>query len=73
MPTEFTPNVEYFIYVNTEISQGVNNLFDEVEEIGQISNVNAREYGAKVFLCSKPNRPFNEFWQEVLDYVSENE
>lgn len=73
MPTKFTPNVEYFIYINTEISRGVNALFDEVEVIGQVSNVNAREYGATVFLCSKPNRPFNEFWQEVLDYVSENE
>ena len=72
IPDNFQPDLETFIYVNDNLGTDVEELFDEIILVGQIKEPLAREFGTKVYLCKKPNRSFNEFWQEVLARVTEN-
>lgn len=69
-PTEFTPDIKYFIYINDEMGDDVKNLFDDIKIIGSITNPNAREYGTTVYLCTQPKSSFNTFWQSVLNRVN---
>lgn len=68
LPRSFDPDIEYAIYINYENEMGddVKDLFSDIKFIGQISNIHAREYGTSVWLCSHPNRSFNEFWSERM-------
>lgn len=68
----FDPDIEYFIYINDELGEDVADLFQKIELIGQISNIHAREYGTKVYLCSQPRTSFNSFWKQVLERVNGN-
>ena len=68
-PTAFDPEVEYLIYINDELGENVADFFVDIQIVGQISNVNAREYGTTVYLCSKPIGSFNKFYKEVLESV----
>lgn len=68
----FDPDIEYLIYINDELGEDVEALFRDVEFVGQISNIHAREYGTQVYLCSNPKRSFNSFWKEVLRRVDGN-
>ncbi|MBT8263259.1 MAG: glycosyltransferase family 39 protein [Bacteroidia bacterium] len=69
IPKQFDPDIEYLVYINDEMGENVRNLFAEIEEIGSISNMNAREYGTTVYLCSKPRSSFNSFWAEIVEQV----
>jgi hypothetical protein len=69
-PKAYGPNIEYMIYINDEIGDDVRAAFENVELMGSISNVNAREYGTRVYLCSKPKIPFNELWQQARKRVT---
>ncbi len=66
----FDPDIEYFIYINDELGEDVAALFQSIELVGQVSNSHAREYGTKVYLCSKPKSSFNDFWEQVLKRVN---
>ena len=66
IPRSFEPDIEYAVYINYEMGEDVKALFSQIEFIGMISNIHAREYGTSVWLCSKPTRSFNEFWMERL-------
>ncbi len=68
----FDPDIEYFIYINDELGEDVEALFQNIELVGQISNIHAREYGTRVYLCSNPKTSFNDFWSEVLERVDGN-
>ncbi len=66
VPTSFDEPIEYFIYINNELGDEVKELFAYIEVVGSISNINAREYGTTVYLCSKPRMDLYEFWKKVL-------
>lgn len=68
----FVPDIEHFIYINDELGEDVADLFQHIELVGQISNIHAREYGTKVYLCSRPKTSFNIFWKQVLERVNGN-
>jgi hypothetical protein len=70
-PAQFEQDPEYFIYINDELGDDVENLFEEIMVVGQISNRNAREYGTTVYLCSRPRSSFNAFWKDVLSRVED--
>lgn len=69
VPRKFKHDIESFIYINDELGEDVNELFEEIEIVGQISNPYAREYGTTVYLCTKPKYKFSEFWDSVLGRV----
>lgn len=66
-PDQFEPPIEYMIYINDEMGDDVGAAFEKIEVAGQISNVNAREYGTNVYVCSKPRLPFIELWQRARE------
>jgi hypothetical protein len=55
-----------FIYINNELGKDVGLLFEDIQEIGRITNPLAREYGTQVYLCKKPRISFNQFFHERL-------
>lgn len=66
VPQQFSPDIEYFIYVNDEMGDDVKNAFNNIEVIGSITNPHAREFGTKVYYCTEPVISFNELWKSVL-------
>ncbi len=67
------PNtVVNLVYINDELGEDVEALFESIEIAGSIQNPLARERGTSVYLCQKPRSSFKEFWegrvQEVKDY-----
>ena len=66
IPKEFNVEVTEFIYINNELGTDVSNLFEEVQEVGRITNALAIEYDAKVYLCKNPRSSFNQFWSERI-------
>lgn len=70
IPTKLEIEVESFIYINDELGQDINDLFQDIKIIGQISNPDAREYGTTVYLCTKPKYKFSQFWNSVLEGIS---
>ncbi|MEL7120941.1 MAG: glycosyltransferase family 39 protein [Bacteroidota bacterium] len=71
VPKKFDEEIEHLIYINDNLGEDVEALFDEVKEVGRLENIHAREYGTRIYLLSKPNRPVSEFWDEVLERVFE--
>ena len=39
-------------------------MFANIRLIGKITDPDAREYGAAVYLCEEPVTSFNDFWRE---------
>jgi hypothetical protein len=65
-PEKFEPDITSFIYINHELGQDVKWLFRKIYIVGSITNPDAREYGATVYLCEDPVCSFNEFWKERI-------
>ncbi len=65
-PLSFDPDIETLIYINDELGEDVSELFESIEIQGQITDVDAREYGTTVYLCQKPKYSFNKFWESVM-------
>ncbi len=70
IPEKFNPDIEYFIYINDELGDDVNELFQNVKVVGSISNEHAREFGTTVYLCSRPVSSFNSLWKDVIENLS---
>lgn len=66
-PQQFQPDIEYLIYINDELGEDVRTHFRDIQVVGRISNIHAREYGTIVYLCSKPVRSFNQLWHAALE------
>lgn len=66
IPRKFEQKITGVIYINDELGEDVKELFSDIIEVGRITNPYAREYGTRVYLCSKPLRSFNEFYYEIL-------
>ncbi len=69
-PPQFDPEIKYVVFINDDMWDGIGSLFADKKVFGQISNINAREYGTKVYILKKPNSSFNEYWKAVLIEVS---
>ncbi len=65
-PKKFDNEITEFIYINDELGDDINNLFEDVREIGKIKNNMAIEYNVQVYLCKKPRSSFNKFWSERI-------
>jgi len=72
IPKEFNPDISSFIYINHELGKDVAEMFGKITLVGQISDPNARELGAKVYLCQEPVSSFNEFWKSRLKRLNES-
>ena len=66
VPDSFDPDIRNFIYVNDNLGGDIEDLFEDIVEVGRVENPLAREYQTQVYLCRQPRRPFNDFWGEVL-------
>lgn len=60
-PDLLGPEIREFIYVNDELGEDVQRGFADIREIGRIQNVNAREYGTRVYLCRQPRGDVRAF------------
>jgi len=63
-PREFPVEIKSLVYINHTLGDDVKELFADIRLIGKISDPDAREYGAAVYLCEEPVTSFNEFWKE---------
>ncbi|MCK9412353.1 MAG: glycosyltransferase family 39 protein [Prolixibacteraceae bacterium] len=63
IPKTFDHEITQFIYINNELGKDVESLFQDIQEIGRITNPLAREFGTRVYLCQKPRTSFNQFWK----------
>lgn len=67
LPAQFNPDVKSIVYINNEPpGEDVKALFRKIYLVGSVSNKDAREYGATVYLCEDPVQSFNKFWTERL-------
>jgi len=62
-PKTFDHEITQFIYINNELGKDVESLFQDIQEVGRITNPLAREFGTRVYLCQKPRTSFNQFWK----------
>lgn len=63
-PHEFPVEIKSLVYINHSLGEDVEELFASIRLIGRITEPDAREYGAAVYLCEKPVTSFNDFWRE---------
>ena len=69
-PERIDPSISDFIYVNDQMGEDVQHLFNKITVIGAVENQYAREQGTTVWLCQEPRTPFNEFWEDRLQQVT---
>jgi len=65
-PKTFDHEITQFIYINNELGSDVESLFQDIQEVGRVSNPLAREFGTRVYLCRKPLYSFNKFWESRI-------
>jgi len=63
-PRVFPVEIRSLVYINHELGADVEELFANIRLIGKISDPDAREFGAAVYLCENPVTSFNDFWRE---------
>ncbi|MEZ4933886.1 MAG: hypothetical protein R2788_17405 [Saprospiraceae bacterium] len=72
MSENIDPQLNILIYINDELGEDVQDLFSDIELIGEIENQYARERGTMVYLCKNPKENFREFWRERVLMVRNN-
>jgi hypothetical protein len=65
-PKTFDHEITQFIYINNELGKDIEALFQDIQEVGRVSNPLAREFGTRVYLCRKPLSSFNKFWESRI-------
>ena len=68
-PREIDPEITTLIYVNDELGEDVEALFDEVRIHGTVTSRYARERGTRVYVATRPRAPFHEFWRERVSML----
>ncbi|MCX6219944.1 MAG: glycosyltransferase family 39 protein [Bacteroidia bacterium] len=66
IPKTFDREITGFIYINGELGKDIEALFQDIQEVGRVSNPLAREFGTRVYLCRKPLYSFNKFWESRI-------
>jgi hypothetical protein len=73
---QLNTNADILIYVNDELGEDIQSLFEDIKLIGKVENPYARERGTSVYLCQQPRQPFGALWkrrvQEVLSGQEED-
>ena len=64
IPKTFNSEITELIYINDEPGNDIGKLFENIQVIGSVSNPLAREFGTKVYLCTKPKSSFNQLHHE---------
>lgn len=64
LPQTLPSKTNTLVYINDELGEDVQALFQDIHLIGKIENPLAREKGTSVWLCRKPVRSFPDFWAE---------
>jgi hypothetical protein len=72
IPLKFDPDITSFIYINDELGDDIQKLFETITLAGRISNPDAREFGTAVYLCQHPRTSFNTFWQTRLEVLNQS-
>ncbi len=62
VPDTLPAYINTFIYVNDALGEDVQNGFDNIQKIGEVTNPLAREHGTGVWLCREPRGSFPDFW-----------
>jgi len=62
LPKTFDREIQELIYINHELGDDIRQLFEDITEIGRLTDPLARESGVRVYLCKKPRQSFNQFW-----------
>jgi hypothetical protein len=70
IPETFGSEITELIYINDEPGKDIKMLFENIREIGGVENPLAREFGTKVYLCTKPKSSFNMFWKTTVQNLS---
>ncbi len=65
LPVEITSA----IYVNDQLGEDIADIFTDIAVAGEVTDTLAREYGTKVYLCTRPRKSFNRFWMEIWPQV----
>jgi hypothetical protein len=68
-PPEFPVEIKSLVYINHELGEDIAILFADIRLIGKISDPDAREFGASVYLCENPVSSFNDFWRERTSFL----
>lgn len=69
IPVELKTEITSFIYINHHLGEDVEMLYGKITVIGSVSDKDAREYGATVYLCEQPVTSFNEFWEQRISNI----
>lgn len=69
LPDKVDPGMKYFIYINDELGEDVEDLFAIVEKVGEVQHPFARERGTMVFFCKDPRSSLAEFWSDRVQTV----
>ncbi len=70
-PKDIGDEIEFFVYINDELGEDVQNLFSKITEVGSVQQRYARERGTSVYLCSDPRVDFATFWSSRVEEVRE--
>lgn len=66
IPHDFNTEIKSFIYINFELGDDVASVFRNIQLVGKITDRNAREFGASVYLCQDPKVSFNALWKKRI-------
>ena len=66
IPKTFDREITGFIYINNELGKDVESLFQDIQEVGRITNPLAIEFCTRVYLCRKPLSSFNKFCESRI-------
>ncbi len=58
---------ETLIYVNHGLSEDILSGFENIREIGRLTEPNAREFGVRVYICRNPRPEFIDFYREKVN------
>ena len=64
-----TMDANALIYVNDELGEDVDALFEDIRLIGSVQHSLAREQGTRIYLCQQPVRSLKDFWEERVKMV----
>ena len=68
-----TTEAQVLIYVNDELGEDVEALFQSIELIGTMEHPHARASGTGVYLMRNPSKPFGPFWESRYQMVLGNQ
>lgn len=72
-PRRIDPEINTLIYVNDELGEDVEALFEEIRIQGTVTTPYARERGTRIYVATRPRTPLHEFWRERVSMLDARE